>query len=172
MSLPVHLVACAKTKAVHPAPAKALYRSEWFRRARAYVEARGGPWFILSAEHGLLDPDDVVAPYEATLLGTPPADRRAWALRVHRSLFARRLTPGFGRSVVFLAGAAYREHLEPWLSVQASAGASVETPMRGLGLGQQLAWLAAHTPSDPPVPPAPAAACSRRAASAVHALAA
>ena len=48
-----------------PAKAKDLYTSDWFRKARAYVEHRGGPWFILSAEHGLVDPETVIGPSSA-----------------------------------------------------------------------------------------------------------
>jgi hypothetical protein len=36
----VALVACVKTKADHPVPAKDLYVSPWFRMARAYAERR------------------------------------------------------------------------------------------------------------------------------------
>lgn len=59
----VYLVACTKTKAAGPRAAKDLYTSPWFRKARRYVESRPGCWFILSAEHGLLDPETVIAPY-------------------------------------------------------------------------------------------------------------
>jgi hypothetical protein len=38
---------------------KGLFLSEWFRRAREYVEALGGPWFILSAKYGLVSPDEL-----------------------------------------------------------------------------------------------------------------
>ncbi len=155
---PVYLVACAKTKAAQPCAAKDLYRSDWFRKARAYVEAQSAPWFILSARHGLLDPDAVVAPYEANLPRMCKLDRRAWATKVHHALFAKRLLPVFGRRIVFLAGAVYREHLEPGLTLNGRDPGAVETPMRGLGLGQQLAWLTAHGPQLTPTPPSPVAA--------------
>jgi hypothetical protein len=46
-----YLVSCVRKKLSGLASAKDLYVSEWFRRARRYVEAKGGPWFILSAKH-------------------------------------------------------------------------------------------------------------------------
>lgn len=156
----VHLIACVKTKAAGPRAAKDLYRSDWFRKARAYVEAQGGPWFILSAQHGLLDPEAFIAPYDDTLLTMPRSARMAWATRVHAALLARRLTPSLGARVVILAGARYREFLEPWLAAQDPNGARVEIPMRGLGLGQQLAWLKAHQ-VEPPPPSPPAGLCTR-----------
>ena len=67
----VVLVACAKSKVSQPAAAKDLYSSARFRKARAYAEKLGDPWFILSAEHGLVAPDEWLAPYERYLPDTP-----------------------------------------------------------------------------------------------------
>lgn len=67
MTDPVYLVACVAQKADRPCRAAELYRSDWFRRARAYVEAEGGRWFILSAKHSLLRPSKRIAPYETSL---------------------------------------------------------------------------------------------------------
>jgi hypothetical protein len=57
-----------------------LVQSDLFCKARRFAEASGCPWFILSAEHGLVAPGQVIAPYERTL-NTMRATRRA-ALRV------------------------------------------------------------------------------------------
>src|SRR3546814_861850 len=54
---PVFLVACVAAKLDRPAPARDLYASPWFQKARAYVERQGGAWFILSAKHGLTAPE-------------------------------------------------------------------------------------------------------------------
>jgi Family of unknown function (DUF6884) len=61
------LVSCVGLKQVNPAAAKDLYRSAWFINARSYAEGIGPDWFILSAKHGLVCPDDLIAPYEQTL---------------------------------------------------------------------------------------------------------
>ena len=37
----IYLVACVKGKLPRPAPAKDLYTSPWFRKARQYVEQSG-----------------------------------------------------------------------------------------------------------------------------------
>ena len=137
----VYLVACTKTKATTARPARDLYApSDWFAKARAYVEAQDAPWFILSAEHGLLDPATVVAPYETTLLRMSRPTRRAWACRVHGQLVARGLVTGCRFRI--LAGETYREFLEPWLTGAGRWPELAEVPMRGLGLGEQKAWLA------------------------------
>jgi hypothetical protein len=64
------LVACVKSKETRPAAAKDLYISALFRKERAYADCAGVPWFILSAEHGLVAPDEWLAPYERYLTDT------------------------------------------------------------------------------------------------------
>jgi hypothetical protein len=157
---PVYLVACVKTKATHPCPAKDLYRSPWFRKARRYVEATGAKWFILSAAHGLLDPDQVVAPYDATLSTANRATRLIWSQRVHNQLLAKRIMPGLVGPIVFLAGESYRAHLVDWITLQGRDPECVQVPLKGRGLGEQLAWLTANAPTGSEPDPEPPAAAS------------
>jgi len=63
----VYLVSCVSKKKQVSLPAKDLYDSDWFRKARAYVEAEVGCWFVLSAKYHLLDPETIIEPYEKTL---------------------------------------------------------------------------------------------------------
>ena len=129
------LVSCVKTKRQIHAPAKDLYVSAWFRKARACVERTGCPWGILSAEYGLLHPDEEIRPYEKTLNAMPVAERRAWANEVLESMDP--FLEGID-TVVFFAGERYREVLEPGLR---EWGVAVAVPMLGLSQGRQLAWL-------------------------------
>lgn len=135
----VYLVSCVAKKAVASVPARDLYRT-WFKKARAWVEARLAPgdrWLILSAKHGLLSPDAVTAPYDVTLPGGWPANRVTWADGVARQVAAE-LMPG--ERVVALAG---RRYCEPMLSFVRQARPDVELlrPMEGLGIGEQLGFL-------------------------------
>jgi hypothetical protein len=134
------LISCVAMKLASPAPAKDLYQSHWFVLARRYVEARGAPWFILSAKHGLVGPDDLIEPYELTLNTMDVADRRAWARRVQAQMEAR--LPQANRIIVF-AGQRYREFLMDYLRRRASA---VHVPMKGLRIGEQLSWLSRAAP--------------------------
>ena len=129
------LVSCVKTKLPTRSPAKNLYVSAWFRKARACVESTGCPWGILSAEYGLLHPDEEIRPYEKTLNAMPVAERRAWANEVLESMDP--FLVGID-TVVFFAGQRYREFLEPGLR---DRGVAVSVPMLGLSQGRQLAWL-------------------------------
>ena len=124
-----------KTKLPRRAAAKDLYISDWFRKARACVESTGCPWAILSAEYGLLHPDEVIRPYEKTLNAMPVAERRSWANEVLESIDLLLLDVD---TVVIFAGERYRELVEPGLRAY---GVGVVVPMQGLRQGQQLAWL-------------------------------
>jgi hypothetical protein len=132
------LVSCVGEKVRRPAKAKDLYASTWFTKARAYVESYGDPWFILSAEYGLVDPETVIAPYEKTLNTMGVHERRQWAARVIDQ-FAARLPDC--EKIVILAGARYREFLMDYLNTRAN---KVEVPLEGLRIGEQLSWLGSH----------------------------
>jgi len=131
----VALVSCAARKVSRAVQTQDLYDSDLFRKSRAWAQQNADSWFILSALHGLLPPDKVTAPYDVTLNRMPRAERQAWADRVMTEL-ENQITPG--DTVLFLAGAKYREDLHLLLE---AAGFRVEVPMRGLGIGRQLAWL-------------------------------
>lgn len=135
------LVSCVSVKRPVPAPSKDLYTSNWFRKARACVEAAGCPWYILSAKYGLVDPNSTIDPYDRTLKTMSVNSRRARASDVIEHL-APRLADV--HSVTFLAGKTYREFLEPELRRR---GLTIYVPMEGLGIGQQLSWLADQAPS-------------------------
>lgn len=134
----VFLVSCVSKKATTPKPAEQLYQSAWFKKARNWVlrnKRDQDCWFILSAEYGLLTPDQKVSPYDTTLLKMNHQDRHAWFLRVMSSLEAI-IEPG--DAVILLAGDRYREFLEPALIAK---GYKVTVPTRGLKVGEQMNLL-------------------------------
>jgi hypothetical protein len=137
----VYWISCVSQKRSSPAAARDLYVSDWFVKARRYVESTEAPWFILSAKYGLIEPGQVIEPYELTLNNLSVTDRRRWAVRVHEQLEALAERP---RKVVMLAGARYREFVEPYLK---SIDIEVEVPMEGLRIGEQLSWLGGAKPS-------------------------
>ena len=55
-----------------------LFRSDGFARAREHAVHSRLPWFVLSAKHGLLDPDDVISPFEVQIDDQSAAYRTAW----------------------------------------------------------------------------------------------
>jgi len=134
----IYLVSCVKKKAKAPAPACELYRSEWFQNAKRYVFRQlqsGDHWFVLSAEHYLLEPGAIIAPYDKTLASAGKAARQLWAKQVLTQLHGV-LKPR--DRIVILAGKNYREFLEPELT---RAHHEVQVPMRGLDQIRQKEWL-------------------------------
>lgn len=63
-----YLIPCGGAKLTQPAPARDLYTGQMFRHtitaAQAAIGADDARVLILSAEHGLVDPDQIVAPYD------------------------------------------------------------------------------------------------------------
>ena len=141
----VYLVSCVKAKRATRAPAKDLYISPWFRKARQYVERTGRRWFILSARHGVLEPEAMIRPYEQALEDMPRAERRAWADKVLGQL-AQHL--GEGDTLVILAGRLYRTFVESELRDRA---VEVQVPLAGMRIGEQMSWFDRQRPQQPEV---------------------
>ena len=149
------LVGCVKTKHPTRSAARDLYSSPLWRCRRAYAECLGVPWYILSALHGLLDPDRRIDPYDLALKDLRAEARRAWSARVLDEL--KRRVPSMRDSLIEIhAGSTYVKHgLEEGLR---DAGAEVHRPLaRITGVGRQQAWyrerLHVHRKADHPHTP-------------------
>jgi hypothetical protein len=130
------LIGCVSQKADRPLPARDLYVSELFRRRRAYADASGVPWWILSAEYGLVEQETVIAPYDTKIAERPLAERRELASGVARGL-ERALGSLGGKRIEIHAGDEYVQTVGPTLR---AAGAEIVRPLEGLGFGYQLQW--------------------------------
>ncbi|MCX5161892.1 hypothetical protein OOK39_21865 [Streptomyces sp. NBC_00264] len=131
---PVVIIPCGAAKLDHAAPAAELYTGSYHRacaRAAAALTANGGTVVILSALHGLVPLDRVLAPYEMRMgsTGSVTAD----VLREQ----ARELGLDRAADVTILAGLSYTA---PALAVWPHAS----TPLAGLaGMGHHMQALAA-----------------------------
>ena len=135
----VYLVACSKSKRSHYTQMQYLYTGDLFQKSRRYVlqeiRDRRDTWHIISARYGKIAPGWFGHPYDLSINDLSADERRAWA----QSLADELLSGGRRRThFVFLAGKKYREHLIPRLQ---SEGHPCSVPMRGLGIGEQKAWL-------------------------------
>lgn len=153
-ALRVALVSCGKLKLDHPAPAAELYTGPLFTDARDHVLANGyDHWLILSAEHGLVDPDRVLAPYDTTIDSLTVDQLNHWARRVERGLrlgagylddagtYVPTDWPGWAHTgpVVFdaFAAAGYTDPLRE----ATGARVTITEPLRGLGMGDRRGWF-------------------------------
>lgn len=136
----IGLVGCGASKLPHAAPARDLYTGHLFRKSAAYAEATCERWYILSAKHGLLHPDQIVEPYDQRLTTRPrTVDGRRiatpWAAAVSGAILNEVGVHGIWTSTfVVLAGSVYADNI-------ATLPLRTESPLAGLGIGQRLAWL-------------------------------
>lgn len=130
------LVSCVKTKQKRSAKAKDLYISDFFKKQRAYAELRGLPWYILSSQYGLVDPEEVIEPYERFLPKESISYRRTWGAKVVVDL-ERIAGPLRGKVIEVHANAEYLKSIEPNL---AALGAVIVNPLQGYRLGEKSQW--------------------------------
>lgn len=132
------LVACSGMKLDRPAVARDLYSSPLFKKSRAWAERNGDEWEILSALHGLIEPGQYIAPYDLTLSRMSVRYRRDWAEHARnglRVLLALRKPVRPITKIIFLCGKLYEDALPPETLAEACF------PLRGLEIGERLAWL-------------------------------
>jgi hypothetical protein len=132
----VGLVGCVRQQGSR-AEAQDLFVAPLFRARRSYVERTCGRWYVLSALHGLVAPDEVLAPYDLKLKSLSQAERRAWSERVLAQLEAECGSFG-GLTFEIHAGASYTN--EGLVRGLRARGAAVELPAAGLGEAQELAF--------------------------------
>ncbi|WP_291811506.1 DUF6884 domain-containing protein [Limnobacter sp.] len=105
---PVVLVSCGKHKLDYSASAKDSYVSRRFKAAREFAENFGSSWFILSAKHGLVEPDQVIAPYDQDLNALTAQSKALWVETIVSGLLKRNLVSQY---IVVLAAGPYAELL-------------------------------------------------------------
>lgn len=133
----IGLVGCVKDKATSAKPARDLYVSTLFHGRRAYVERSCDEWWILSAKHGLLHPEQVIEPYDQTLKEAGTAGRQMWSLKVLDAL-VERVVPTSHDIIEVHAGAEYRDY--GLVHGLRRLGCQIVNPTEGLVFGEQLAF--------------------------------
>jgi len=121
------LIQCVSSKREEACKAKRLYNSTYFTRMREYAEATGEPWKILSAKHGLVDPEEVLEPYDAFGLS------KVQCRRIAAELDRQDVT-----TVKVIAGKKYTNPLTPELEAK---GIDVIELCRGQRIGERLQTL-------------------------------
>ncbi|WP_430642547.1 DUF6884 domain-containing protein [Bradyrhizobium frederickii] len=129
------LVACTKTKRQVATHASDLYVSPLFRKSLLAALDRCKQVRILSAKHGLLNPGDIVSPYEQTLKFMPAAERAAWGTRVAAQL-ASAASPN--DTLIFFTG---DDYFKPLKSTLLASGYRLQQPLGRRSLGARLQYL-------------------------------
>lgn len=137
----IGLVGCVKKKAAVPRRAREVYISPLFGGRRDYVQVTCTEWWILSALHGLVHPDEKITPYDATLKDASVAERQRWSGRVLGAIDAL-IQPVPGTWFEIHAGSEYRDY--GLVAGLRARGCTVENPTAGLSFGKQLALYREH----------------------------
>lgn len=132
----IGLVSCSSQKLDHVAPARELYASSLFRSSLKLAERLCERVYVLSARHGVVSLDQVLAPYNVTLSRMPTKDRVLWGYRCAIQLVA--LEGALPMNAALYAG---REYVEPIEQALRPLRWKLHDPMRGLQIGERLAWL-------------------------------
>jgi hypothetical protein len=128
------LLSCVATKLSKPAPAGELYSSPLFKGSLKYANSLDpDDIVILSAKHYVLPLEQVIAPYDKTLLNMPSDEIKEWAEEVLRRL--RKRYDLENDEFIILAGAKYRKYIVPEIKNWSS-------PVEGKRIGQQLQFYA------------------------------
>jgi hypothetical protein len=137
----VVLVGCVESKADVPMRARDLYTSALFGRRREYAERTGAPWFIVSSQWGLVDPGQILAPYDMYLADQPRSYRRAWGRFVVEQLALA--TPLSESTVVEIH--AGQDYIDAIAEPLAARHVQVSTPVRVSSQGEMLQWYSNHS---------------------------
>ena len=132
----IALVGCGKDKQEEPAEAGELYTSGFFGLKADWATEHTDSWWVLSAEHALLHHTVRTHPYDTTV-SDPDFDQNAWRDRVGSDL-NHVIQMADPNEIVLLAGGSY---LDPIRDVLDAVPPEITTPLSGMGIGEQQAWL-------------------------------
>ena len=127
----IALVSCSKLKQSYSCLAEEMYsKSSLFKKATSFVKNNYTRWFILSAKYGLLQPEDIIDPYNISLNKFEKNELILWS----DSVFIKILDL-YPTEIDFYAGNNYRKYLIPKLQ---DKGIVCSVPLTGMGIGEQL----------------------------------
>jgi hypothetical protein len=129
------LISCSKSKGGHRDLARNMYVSSLYRKSVLVVEGWGLSFSILSAKHGLLDPDEMIEPYDVTLKGASKQFKSEWAEKVDKQV---RNSIDRKKHLIVLAG---DDYYAPLTEAGTKDPLKFFAPMRGLSLGNRLVFL-------------------------------
>lgn len=131
-------ISCTKKKLGHPCSAKEMYTaSQWFRGGWQYAKSLNpDDIYILSAKYGLLRPDDIIEPYNKTLITENINAIKIWSTMVAKQI--RNEGINTFDYAVFLCGFNYRRFIRNLFPNRIE-------PLAHMGIGQQMRYFKENT---------------------------
>lgn len=129
----VALVACVKQKKEGIHPAHELFTSAWFVKAKEYIEKVDfDDWYILSAKHHLVSPDQLIEYYPEHLNQYPKEQIDVWAKKTASQIAAKNLS----NEQLYIIGSEKYRAIKSYLP-----DADIIEPLKGMGISQQMSWM-------------------------------
>jgi len=144
--LRIGLVGCSKLKATSRSndkymPARELYVGDLFCKRAECMDARGIPWYVISAKGGLIKPTTKIAIYDKTIADLTEIEKAEWHVGIANQLLTE-LYYEFNSpklSSVAIELHAGKQYCEPLATILGLLGIKTIKPVEGIGIGRQLA---------------------------------
>lgn len=132
----IAFISCVKTKKPYARKAIELYDSPLFKKSVEYARKNGVERiYIISAKHGLIPAEKVIAPYEETLNGKSDKHLKHWAYKVIKQADAIGIRRD--EEILLLGGENYLKYIRKIYK-------NAHEPLKGLPLGVRLKFLNDH----------------------------
>lgn len=131
-------LSCTKKKRDYKCEAQEMYQeSQWFKGGLRYAHSLNpDKVYILSAKYGLLEEEDIIEPYEKTLVSARDNEIRKWSAMVAKQISKKGIDRN--QKAVFLCGKNYRKYIKNLFPNNTA-------PLKHLGIGKQMAFFKEHT---------------------------
>lgn len=129
----IAFIGCVKTKKSYICKAIDLYDSPLFKKSVEYAKKKGvTDIYIISAKHGLIPADTMIAPYEETLNGKNETYLKYWAYKVIKQADQKGIKRN--EEILLLGGENYTKYLRRIYK-------NAKEPLKGKPLGVRLKFL-------------------------------
>lgn len=106
------IIQCSNSKKSQQTKASELYTSERFNLSKKIAEKYAKTWFILSAKHGLIEPDKLVTPYDRTITDFSVDEKKEFISNVINQITKLELT---NKRLIFLTDPDYTDEIVNFL---------------------------------------------------------
>lgn len=128
----VAIIACSSTKhPKHNVEAQNLYAGWTFESFKKLAQ-KEERWYIVSAKYGLLRPNDKISVYDFMINQMTKTERILWGKKVIISLASE--CDLANDTFILYCPESYHKHFASYLK-------NKETPVKGLGIGEQRQYL-------------------------------
>lgn len=132
----IALISCVKQKKEGIHPAKDLFTSAWFVKAKEFVEQNDfDEWYILSAKYHLVSPTDLIESYPEHLNQFKKQQIESWAQKTAEQIQSQQLS---GDQLYILGSEKYRSIISHLPHME------IMEPLKGMGVSKQMAWMQQH----------------------------